>query len=392
MAEPDFPESEYAARTERAQQAMRAEKLDALFFTTEAEVRYFTGFRTLFWQSPTRPWFLVVPANGKPVAVIPQIGAHLMSATWIDDVRTFASPHPTDDGISLLGDTLRNTLGGFGRIGIPMGRESSLRMPLTDFQSLSASLGGAEFVDASPLVRRLRMVKSVREIELLRDICRIGSESFSNAASLFAEGQTLKDAFRAFRIDLLSRGADDVPYLVGGAGQGGYGDVISPPSGQVLRQGDVLMLDTGAVKSGYYCDFDRNFAISHASEATRTAHRRLVEAVNAAAEIARPGQSCADLFRAMAGALGPKDGRDAGEDEGSSDVGRFGHGLGMQLTEAPSITGFDSTPLAENMVLTLEPCIAIGEGRMMVHEENIVIRDGAPEFLTTPAAPDIVVI
>ncbi len=77
---------------------MHSQGIDALFFTTEAEMRYFTGFRTLFWQSPTRPWFLVVPVNGKPIAVIPQIGAHLMASTWIDDIRVFSAPHPVDDG------------------------------------------------------------------------------------------------------------------------------------------------------------------------------------------------------------------------------------------------------------------------------------------------------
>ena len=74
---------------------MAAVGLDALLITTEAELRYFSGFRTLFWQSPTRPWFLIVPRDGKPVAVIPGIGEEPMRATWIDDVRTWASPWST---------------------------------------------------------------------------------------------------------------------------------------------------------------------------------------------------------------------------------------------------------------------------------------------------------
>jgi Xaa-Pro aminopeptidase len=378
MAEPDFPESEFAQRTERAQAAMRQAGLDALFFTTEADVRYFSGFRTLFWQSPTRPWFLVVPKSGKPVAVIPQIGAHLMSATWLDDIRTFSAPHPVDDGITLLAGLLKN----FPRIGMPMGRESSLRMPLADFWSLRERLPGAEFVNATGLVQDLRQVKSELELDKLRAICRIGSDGFAAAPTLFREGQTLKDAFRAFRIELLEKGADDVPYLVGGAGPGGYGDVISPPTDQPLRAGDVLMLDTGATKDGYFCDFDRNFAIGFAGDTVKRAHETLVAAVSAAAEIARPGRTCADLYHAMAATIG----------QGEGDVGRLGHGLGMQLTEAPSLTGFDDTVLKERMVLTLEPGIDLGEGRMMVHEENIVIRNGAPEFLSTPAAPELPVI
>lgn len=378
MVEPDFPVSEFERRTELAQRAMYAQELDALFFTTEAEVRYFTGFRTLFWQSPTRPWFLVVPASGKPIAIIPQIGAHLMSTTWIDDIRTFSAPHPTDDGIGQLAKVLVP----YSRIGTPMGRESSLRMPLADFNTLTSRLTGTEFVNATDLVQKLRMVKSEREIDLLRDICNIGSRAFANAGKLFHEGQSLRDAFRAFKIELLQQGADDVPYLVGGAGQGGYGDVISPPSGQKLEFGDVLMLDTGATKNGYFCDFDRNFAVGHASEEVQKAHRLLVEAVTAAAAVARPGRTCEDLFHAMAETIGQADG----------DVGRLGHGLGMQLTESPSITSFDDTVLSENMVMTLEPSIDLGGGRMMVHEENIVIREGEPEFLSERSMPEIPII
>ncbi|MDR9393945.1 MAG: aminopeptidase P family N-terminal domain-containing protein [Roseovarius sp.] len=64
-----FPESEFRQRVSRAQDAMAREALGALLLTTEADIRYFTGFLTRFWESPSRPWFLVVPAQGAPVAV-----------------------------------------------------------------------------------------------------------------------------------------------------------------------------------------------------------------------------------------------------------------------------------------------------------------------------------
>ena len=92
-----FPDKEFEARTTRAQKLMADAGLSALLLTTETEVRYFTGYLTRFWESPTRPWFLIVPASGKPVAVIPSIGADLMGQTWIDDIRIavenpFSSP------------------------------------------------------------------------------------------------------------------------------------------------------------------------------------------------------------------------------------------------------------------------------------------------------------
>ena len=73
-----FEVSEYRARVARAQALMAEADLAALLLTTEPEVRYFSGYLTRFWESPSRPWFLVVPAGGDPVAVIPEIGAPLM--------------------------------------------------------------------------------------------------------------------------------------------------------------------------------------------------------------------------------------------------------------------------------------------------------------------------
>lgn len=373
----DFPEAEYRTRLDAAQRQMANLGFDALFFTTEAEIRYFTGFRTLFWQSPTRPWYLVIPAAGAPVAVIPSIGADLMARTWIRDIRTWNSPSPEDEGVSLLGDALR----GCRRIATPMGDEASLRMPLRDFDRLTTLLG-VDFADATPLVRALRQVKSAAEIAVIEQICGVGSRAFARADALFAVGMPLCDVFRAFKIALLQDGAEDVPYLVGGAGQGGYGDVISPPDDTPLLAGDVLMLDTGSTLKGYFCDFDRNWAIGHAPDDTKAAHRALWRATEAGLTAARPGATCAEIYAAMQAEL-PGSG---------SSVGRAGHGLGMQLTEWPSIAAGDHTPMRPGMVMTLEPSLEIAPGRMLVHEENILITEGAPRLLSRRTPPELPVI
>ena len=122
MTEPTrgFSQTEFEARTGLTQQLMHAAHLDAILVTTEAEIRYYTGFHTQFFESPTRPWFLVIPAEGKPIAVIPAIGETGMCATWIDDVRTWPSPRPSDDGISLLSSVIEALSSRFGRVGMPM--------------------------------------------------------------------------------------------------------------------------------------------------------------------------------------------------------------------------------------------------------------------------------
>ncbi len=359
------------------QQAMARDGLDAILVMDEANVRYFSGFRTLFWQSPTRPWFLVLPAKGEPVAVIPEIGATLMGGTWVKDIRTWASPDYADDGVSLLA----SVISAYPTVGLPSGRETVLRMPLQDFRRLEAATN-RRFVDASNIIRQVRRVKSAAEISYIEAICGIASTSFANAPNLFCVGQRLDEAFRAFKIDLLSNGAEEVPYLVGGAGADGYLDVISPASPRKLAPGDVLMLDTGATLAGYFCDFDRNFAFSHASDHARQAYATLYQSTEAGLAAARPGVTCGDLYQAMAAIIG---------DDGGT-IGRLGHGLGIELTEPPSIIPGDDTVLEAGMVMTLEPSIATTDGRFMVQEENIVIRDGAPQLLSRRAPEELAIL
>jgi Xaa-Pro aminopeptidase len=380
-----FPPAEFAARTDRAQALMAREGLAGLLLTTEADLRYFSGFHTLFWQSPTRPWFLFVPAAGKPVAIIPEIGADLMRRTWLDDTRTWSAPAPQDDGISLLTELLAPLAGKAARIGVMMGHETHLRMPLADWERLIAGLPGLRIADATGLVQGLRMVKSPAEIDKIAHICAIGSASFARVPDLVAEGMPLEEVFRAFRREALAQGADDAPYLVGGADRGGYRDVISPPTRKPLQRGDILMLDTGLTWDGYFCDFDRNWAVSHADDTARRAYDVLWRATEAGIAAARPGATCRDLFHAMSAVI-------AEMDASGGDIGRLGHGLGMQLTEQPSHAAFDTTELRENMVLTLEPSLSYGDGLMMVHEEDIVVTPEGGRLLTARAAPDLPVI
>lgn len=372
-----FPVEEFRGRLARAQAAMDKAGLGAIMLTTEPEFRYFTGFLTRFWESPSRPWFLVIPVSGAPVAVIPSIGEVLMRRTWVTDIRTWAAPDPVDDGVTLLADTLREVA---GPVGVPSGAEMPLRMPLRDYARVQ-TLCGQSFRDDAGIVSGLRAIKSEAEVARIKTTCGVANRAFDRMGEIAREGEPISSVFRGFQRLLLEEGADWVPYISGGAGPDGYDDVISPASDAPLRAGDVMMLDTGAVVDGYFCDFDRNFAITCASDVARHAHAQLIEATHAAFEAVRPGARACDVFAAMEAITG-----------GGEGAGRLGHGLGMQLTEGLSLSARDHSEIKPGMVLTLEPGIETTPGRLMVHEENIVVREAGNERLSRFAGPELPVI
>jgi Xaa-Pro aminopeptidase len=379
-----FTPDEYRARTGRAQAMMAMAAIDALLLTTEPELRYFTGYLTRFWESPTRPWFLIVPAQGDPIAVIPSIGAPLMQQSWISDIRTWRSPDYADDGVSLVVEAVRGCVSRGGRVGVPSGPETHLRLPRDSWDAILRGLEGCSVVGDALIMQRLRMVKTPAEVAKIRAACVIADRAFARVPDIATVGAPLDEVFRKFQMLCLEEGADWVSYLAGGAGPGGYGDIIAPATAQSLQAGDVLMLDTGAVREGYFCDFDRNWAVGHATPATQSAYAKLVEASDAAFATARPGATAADLFHAMDTVLTGG--------AGGSDAGRYGHGLGMQLTEWPSLIPQDHTVLEPGMVLTLEPGIDVGGGMGIVHEENILVTQTGAEYLSTPAPRSLPVI
>ena len=381
-----FDTAEFAARCAQAQAAMAQADVGALLLTSEAEIRYFTGFMTQFWQSPTRPWFAVLPSSGKPVAVIPSIGAPLMRHCYTDDIISWASPAADDDGITLVADAIRQRVTKGGSLGMLMGRETAVRMPLADLFALQQRLGAIHLRDMTADIQQIRMVKSPAEQTKLRHICGIVSDVFAHVPEWLQAGMPFDDCFRRFKIDALERGVDDVSYLVGGVGAGGYDDIIGPPVSKALATGDVLMFDTGCVWDGYFSDFDRNFGIGSASIEAQDAHKKLFDATEAAMSIFRPGITAADLFAVMDDVLRPDQSFDG------DDVGRYGHGLGIQLTETPSHTAWDTTEIKAGMALTIEPSISYGNGFMMVAEENLLVHDDHIELLTTRAPRDLPVI
>jgi Xaa-Pro aminopeptidase len=251
-------------------------------------------------------------------------------------------------------------------------------MPVVQFMELRDRLPGLALEDGTPCLWKIRMVKTPAEIAHIGHVCRIASDAYAALPDKVKPGDTAREAARKLAIDMLARGADSVPFMPAIAGSGGVAQIVCGPHDKVLETGDVLFIDTGTTWDGYFCDFDRNYAVGRPSDAAQRANAAVWDATEAGIAAARPGATTEEVWRAMAKVL---------EEAGSlgNNVGRMGHGLGMQLTEPPSNMPGDGTVIEAGMVLTIEPGMEYAPGRMIVHEENVEITPDGARLLTTRA-------
>ena len=384
LPERGFAKEEFEQRLIRAQKIMKSYKLDGLLLTSPQNIRYFTGYDSQFWESPTRPWFVVVPSSGKPIGIVPEIGESEFKKTWLDDIKSWPSPRPDDEGISLVKSTLDDLQKIYGQIGAEFGKEMAIRMPVRDLLKLKEIIK-TNIVDGSDAIWDMRMIKTNNEIERIKFICSIASDAYNSLPAKLAIGDTERAAVNKLKIDILNRGADNVPFMPGISGPGGVSQIVCGPSDRILENGDILFIDTGSTFDGYFCDFDRNFAFGSVSSDVERVNEVLWQATEAGIKAAVPGATTLDVFNAMnkiieeGGAMG-------------NNVGRLGHGLGLQLTEPPSHRPEEKTIIKENMVLTIEPGMEYEKDKMLVHEENIVIHKDSAELITKRAPREIPII
>jgi len=384
LPERGFAKEEFEQRLIRAQKIMKSYKLDGLLITSPQNIRYFTGYDSQFWESPTRPWFVVVPSSGKPIGIVPEIGESEFKKTWLDDIKSWPSPRPDDEGISLVKSTLDDLQKIYGQIGAEFGKEMAIRMPVRDLLKLKEIIK-TNIVDGSDAIWDMRMIKTNNEIERIKFICSIASDAYNSLPAKLAIGDTERAAVNKLKIDILNRGADNVPFMPGISGPGGVSQIVCGPSDRILENGDILFIDTGSTFDGYFCDFDRNFAFGSVSSDVERVNEVLWQATEAGIKAAVPGATTLDVFNAMNKII---------EDGGAigNNVGRLGHGLGLQLTEPPSHRPEEKTIIKENMVLTIEPGMEYEKDKMLVHEENIVIHKDSAELITKRAPREIPII
>lgn len=245
-------------------------------------------------------------------------------------------------------------------------------LPFAQYETLSA--GGIELVPRSGLVESLRTVKDESELEIIRRACAITDRAFERLLDVPFVGRRERDVAWDLVQIFHEEGAEGVwPEFIVGSGPTG-----SHPHGRAgdreIRKGELVVVDAGCLIDGYTSDYTRTFATGPIDGRMKEAYEVVSLAQDAALGGIRAGLSGVE-----ADALA-RDVIDASEFKGAMGHG-LGHGLGLDIHEAPRLSTESQDVLAPGNVVTVEPGIYVeGEFGVRIENDVVVTADGIEDM------------
>jgi Xaa-Pro aminopeptidase len=333
---------------------MSSHGLDAAYLTRPVSIAYLTGVRAEPYErlmglavTPDRAT-LVLPAIERENAERAKSDAEIVS--WRDGEDPY--------------ELVRKTLAGTVRLGV-----EKEHMTLAVADALRDRLHTGELFDVAPEIRRLRRTKSPVELEKLAHAAAITDAATDEILGRMRGGQTEVEVALAIGASIGAAGgmlAFETIVLSGPSSALPHGH----PSGQQLRQGDLVLLDFGAAYDGYAADTTRVAVVGEPNARQREIHGLVLAAHDAAIDAVRAGATTGDVDSAA---------RKVIEAAGLGDrfFHRVGHGLGLEAHEDPSLDPGSKTVLEVGMVFTVEPGIYIpGWGGVRIEDDVVVEADG----------------
>ena len=245
----------------------------------------------------------------------------------------------------------------------------------------------AEWLDASGMIPKLRRTKDAYEAEQIRKAAKIGREALGRALKNAHVGMTEVEFDVMLMSEIKALGAekgwahDD--FIVASGTRSAM--CHAPATLKTFAEGETVTVDYGAMVEGYMSDITRNFALGRVDARVREVNDVLLRAHRAAAEALRPGvlgREVDGIARSVISAAG----------YGDKFVHGLGHGLGLEVHEAPRLSKTSQDVLQVGDVVTVEPGIYIeGWGGLRIEDDYIITEDGA-ECLTVNDNQSIEVI
>lgn len=374
------PKSELNQRVAKLQKLLRQKDIDGVIIVQNADLFYFTG--------TVQQSHLFIPAEGKPVLLVKKSYERAREESALDDI--------------IYLDSLKDMLGVLGTYDYrnfkTLGFELDV-LPANLYLRYLKLFAPAKIVDASPLIRTVRMVKSNYELEIFRNASGMNVEIFSFIKDNLREGMSelkltaIIDAYsrekghpglvriRGFNQDLFQThvvsGENTEPsYFWGAVGGKGVGPAFAQgATDKLIVRNEPVFVDYGFILDGYILDQTRIYCIGNLPNHLAKAYNTATEILTQMKEMAKPGVPCGklhDLALEIAGAS-PFAQYFTGY---PAPLAFVGHGIGIELDELPVIGHGFETPLEAGMVFALEPKFTFPDGAVGIENTYAVTRNG----------------
>ncbi|MBB3657741.1 Xaa-Pro dipeptidase [Rhizobium sp. BK650] len=362
-------DEERLGRLSRLRERMQSQGIAAVLLGPTESLRYFTG---LVWHlserllgaivTDDRLTYIVPGFERSRVETLPRLPGEI--AIWEEEES------PTALVSRLIGPT--------GKLAIDDA------LPLAFYHAFAAQVDAARLVDAGPVIRALRAIKSPAEVALIQYAMGITLDIHRKVRATLTSGTAASDVVRFIDEQHRAAGADGGSTFCIVS----FGGATALPHGadgeQILQAGDVILVDTGCRLDGYHSDLTRTYMLDGGNAEFERAWTIEREGQQAVFDAARLGAPCESLDAAARNSfarhgLGP-DYRLPGLPH------RAGHGLGLEIHEAPYIVRGNTTPLAPGMCFSNEPMIVFPGTFGVRLEDHIYMAEDGPRWFTTPAA------
>lgn len=352
-----FADNRFDHRRRRLSNELAARRLDYMLVTNLINVRYLSGF------SGSNAALLVGRDRSAQIATD---GRYLTQvAEEVPDVEALIARRSARGLIEELSD--------HARVGV-----EATHLTVAELEALQDVAGeDVTLVPVSGLIEPIRAVKDGEEITALADVAELASQAFRDllADGCVAEGRSELDVAADLEFRMRKAGSERTSFDTIVASGPNSAKPHHSATDRILRRGDLVTIDFGAHVAGYNSDMTRTLVIGEANDFVREIYDIVLRAQLAGVEAATIGRPLVDVDAACRSII-----EDAGY--GEQFVHSTGHGIGLDVHEAPSASLTGEGKLQEGMTLTIEPGIYVpGKGGVRI-EDTLVIASGGPRILT----------
>ncbi|MBO8170343.1 MAG: aminopeptidase P family protein [Bacillaceae bacterium] len=352
-------------RIEALRQALNEKNLDGIIITSSYNRRYITGFT----------------GTAGYVVITEDSADFITDFRYVDQAEKQAPLFNIVRHTGPILDTVKEVLNQRGIKRLAFEKE---HVTFSLYESMKEKLDGVELVPESGMVEKIRAIKDEQEIRIMEEAASIADEAFSHILSHIKPGVTEKEIALELEFFMRKKGADSSSFDMIVAS--GYRSALphGVASDKVIEKGELVTLDFGAYYKGYCSDITRTVAVGEPDDKLKEIYEIVRRAQLNGVEHVKAG---------MTGIEADALTRDIIKEAGYGDYfgHSTGHGLGMEVHEAPGLSPRVDTILQPGMVVTIEPGIYIsGLGGVRIEDDVVITEKGCT--ILTKSKKDLIIL